>query len=259
MNSIMRMVRLKNTARAKEAKAIMASARMLERTRPPVFGRAVELCLRLAQTALDRVVLAADLENERTFRAPVRCPHSRRARRMLPAKAPDRSPAFLRLTKHSSRSRPIAPAVRASAWSANLRRNQPPDSESSVARPSAMVAESFCRCAHISPVISRSRLISALALRPLDDLSEEGDLQFDRVEMIAQVVAELADEPGHLRPQNFRFRVQHGRAASGAFAGAANLGEGRESATRSAKIFRSPGPAPSAWIDGSFAARWRST
>lgn len=65
------MVRFKNTARAKEAKAIMTAPHILQRTRAPIFSRAAELFLWFAQSELDRFPSGLNRKNQRTFRASV--------------------------------------------------------------------------------------------------------------------------------------------------------------------------------------------
>ena len=58
------MVRLKNTARAKEAKAIMPASNSPERAPAPIFRRPIELCFRFAQNKLNRFVSAMRLKNK---------------------------------------------------------------------------------------------------------------------------------------------------------------------------------------------------
>jgi len=53
------MVRLKNTACPKEAKAIMPTSNLAERTSAPIFRFPIELCLWFAQNKFDRFTLTA--------------------------------------------------------------------------------------------------------------------------------------------------------------------------------------------------------
>jgi len=53
------MVRLKNTACPKEAKAKMPTSNLAERTSAPIFRFPIELCLWFAQNKFDRFTLAA--------------------------------------------------------------------------------------------------------------------------------------------------------------------------------------------------------
>ena len=53
------MVRLKNTARPKEAKTIMSASNLAERTSAPIFRFPIELCLWFAQNKFDRFTVAA--------------------------------------------------------------------------------------------------------------------------------------------------------------------------------------------------------
>jgi len=65
------MVRLKNTAGAEEAKAIMTMPDSPERPLPPVVRRAVEFRLRLTEGKFDLFSRGSDFEDERALTAVV--------------------------------------------------------------------------------------------------------------------------------------------------------------------------------------------
>jgi len=72
MNSILRIMRLENSASPEETKAIMAAPPdMLQRTRSPVFRHPVEFRFRLAQVEFNRPILTVGCEDKRAFAPPV--------------------------------------------------------------------------------------------------------------------------------------------------------------------------------------------
>jgi hypothetical protein len=66
------MVRFKNTAGSKEAKAIMTMPDPAERPLPPVIRRALEFRFRLTERKFDLFPRGSDLEDERALTAVVR-------------------------------------------------------------------------------------------------------------------------------------------------------------------------------------------